>query len=159
GSYSVSAAANGAAPQSFSLTNVSDLPAISLTPATLPNGAYGSAYGQTLTATGGAGGPFTFAVTAGALPARMSPASHGALSATPPPRGSFSFTVMAIGLNSYTGSQSYTLTIDKAALTIPADDESKPYGTTFTPHGTTQFTASGLVNGDSVSSVTLTSAG
>src|SRR5262249_12995740 len=46
-----------------------------------------------------------------------------------------------------------------AALTITAKGESKTYGTTFTPDSTSQFTTSGLVNGDSVSSVTLTSSG
>src|SRR5262249_2369135 len=45
------------------------------------------------------------------------------------------------------------------ALTNTAKDECKTYGTTFTPDGTTQFATSGLVNGDSVSSVTLTSSG
>src|SRR5262249_54954538 len=52
-----------------------------------------------------------------------------------------------------------TLVVNPAALTITAKDESKTYGTTFTPDGTTQFSTSGLVNGDSVSSGTLTSNG
>jgi hypothetical protein len=51
------------------------------------------------------------------------------------------------------------LTVNAAALTVTAVNESKIYGTTFTPNGATQFTTSGLVNGDSVSSVTLTSSG
>src|SRR5204863_461972 len=40
-----------------------------------------------------------------------------------------------------------------------AKDESKNYGATFSPDGTTQFTASGLLYSDTVSSVTLTSSG
>ena len=46
----------------------------------------------------------------------------------------------------------------KAALTITANDASKIYGQTATFAGTA-FTASGLENGDKVTSVTLTSTG
>src|SRR5690606_35882318 len=51
-----------------------------------------------------------------------------------------------------------TLTVNKKALTITADDRSKTYGETLTL-GTAEFTTSGLVNGNTVTSVTLTSAG
>src|SRR5690606_34561190 len=51
-----------------------------------------------------------------------------------------------------------TLTVNKKALTITASDRSKTYGFTLAL-GTTEFTANGLVNGDAVTSVTLTSAG
>jgi len=132
-----------------------------LSPATLADGTYGTAYSQTLTATedaGGAGGPYTFAVTTGTLPTGLSLASDGTLSGTPTAAASSSFTVTATDSAGYTSSQSYTLTIDKAALTITADSTSKTYGQTLTFAGT-EFTASGLVNGDTVSSVTLTSAG
>jgi autotransporter-associated beta strand protein len=49
-------------------------------------------------------------------------------------------------------------TITPAALTITADSTSKTYGTTTSFTGT-EFIATGLVNGDSVSSLTLGSAG
>ncbi|WP_182336257.1 MBG domain-containing protein [Stenotrophomonas acidaminiphila] len=49
-----------------------------------------------------------------------------------------------------------TLTIGKAGLTITANNGSKTYGQT---GGTNGFTASGLVDGDTVSSVALASAG
>ena len=45
-----------------------------------------------------------------------------------------------------------------APLTITANDQTKPYGTTFTFAGT-EFTVSGLVPGDTVDSVSLPSAG
>src|SRR5690606_20424548 len=51
-----------------------------------------------------------------------------------------------------------TLTVNKKALIITAGDRSKTYGTTLTL-GSTEFTPSGLVNGDVVSSVTLNSTG
>ena len=50
------------------------------------------------------------------------------------------------------------LTITPATLTITAKNLSKAYGTTLTFLGT-EFTATGLVNADTVTSVTLTSAG
>jgi MBG domain (YGX type)/Right handed beta helix region len=67
---------------------------------------------------------------------------------------------------SFTGAANYnnlasttiTDTINKAALTITADNESKTFGTNLTFAGT-EFTPSGLFTGDSVNSVTLTSAG
>ena len=51
-----------------------------------------------------------------------------------------------------------TLTVNSAALTITANDASKTYGQTATFAGTA-FTTSGLVNGDTVGSVTETSTG
>jgi hypothetical protein len=114
----------------------------------LANGTYGTPYSQTVTATatGGAAGPFTFAVTAGALPPGLSQASDGTLSGTPTAAGSFSFTVTATDSDSDTGSQSYTLTIDKADLYVTATANSKTYGQTASDTGT----LSGLVNGDSI---------
>src|SRR3954469_24215775 len=53
----------------------------------------------------------------------------------------------------FTGS---TLDITPGGLTIPAGSDSKVYGTAFAP---TAFTVAGLLNSDTVASVTLTSAG
>ena len=50
------------------------------------------------------------------------------------------------------------LTVNPAPLTITADDRSKVYGQTVVFAGT-EFTTSGLLNADSVTSVTLASAG
>ncbi|MFA4994238.1 MAG: YDG domain-containing protein [Bdellovibrionales bacterium] len=50
------------------------------------------------------------------------------------------------------------LTVNTAALTITASNQSKTYGTLF-DLGTTAFTASGLLNSDTVTGATLTSAG
>ncbi len=50
------------------------------------------------------------------------------------------------------------LTVDPALLTIMAQDQGKTYGDTFNFNGT-EFTTSGLLNSDTVDSVSLTSAG
>src|SRR5207248_2245299 len=51
-----------------------------------------------------------------------------------------------------------TLTVGTAALTVTASDQNKSYGQTLAL-GTTAFTTSGLVTGDTVTGVTLSSAG
>ena len=63
------------------------------------------------------------------------------------------------GLGNYTITYfSGGLTVQTAALTIAAESMSKTYGQTVTFPGT-EFNESGLVNGDTVTGVTLTSAG
>jgi sugar lactone lactonase YvrE/plastocyanin len=63
------------------------------------------------------------------------------------------------GLGNYAiGYANGKLTVKPAALTITAGAQSKSYGKALTL-GSTDFTASGLTNGDKVTSVTLTSAG
>ncbi len=63
------------------------------------------------------------------------------------------------GLGNYTISYSSgTLSINRATLTITANNRSKTYGQTVTFAGT-EFGSVGLLNSDTVSSVTLTSAG
>jgi filamentous hemagglutinin family protein len=51
-----------------------------------------------------------------------------------------------------------TFTVNAAALTVTANDQVKAYGTPFTFAGT-EFTSNGLKNGETIGSVTLTSAG
>jgi hypothetical protein len=77
----------------------------------LTAGQEGVAYSQTIEATGGAA-PYTYAVTAGALPTDVSLSSGGALSGTPSVNGAFAFTVTATAANGLTGSKAFALTID-----------------------------------------------
>ncbi len=68
-------------------------------------------------------------------------------------------TAVGTGLSNYTISYAKgTLNVSPKALTITAHSASKTYGDALTFTGS-EFTASGLVNGDQVTSVTLTSAG
>jgi outer membrane protein OmpA-like peptidoglycan-associated protein len=63
------------------------------------------------------------------------------------------------GLSNYTiGFADGRLTVNPAALLITASNQAKTYGQNF-DLGTTDFTALGLVNGDTVTGVTLNSAG
>ncbi len=98
--------------QSYALTI--NCPVITLTPASLPNGTTGTAYNQPLTAAGGTA-PYTFSVTAGALPGGVTLSTAGLLAGTPTAAGSFNFTVTATDANGCTGTQSYMVVINNAA--------------------------------------------
>jgi len=54
---------------------------------------------------------------------------------------------------------STTMTVNKAALSITANNKSKTYGSTVTLDGTVDFTPTGLQNSETVGSVTLTPCG
>src|SRR5208282_331064 len=63
------------------------------------------------------------------------------------------------GLGNYTISYvNGSLTVSAAALTVTATNRSKTYGQTVTFAGT-EFTTSGLLNGNTVTSTTITSSG
>src|SRR5262249_60242172 len=73
----------GALDQDFALVaynaNTPGCPVISPAPASLPGGTIGTAYSQTITASGGTA-PYTFAVTSGTLPAGLTLSTSGAIS-------------------------------------------------------------------------------
>jgi len=105
--------ANGCAEtQSYSL--VINCPAITLAPTTLPDGTSGVAYNQTLTASGGSS-PYSFAVTAGALPSGLTLSTGGVLSGTPTVAGTANFTITALSFGPCSGRQAYTLAINNPA--------------------------------------------
>jgi uncharacterized protein YhjY with autotransporter beta-barrel domain len=115
-------------------------PTIVVDPATLPNPVAATPYSQTLSASGGAG-PYTFAVSAGALPAGLTLSGAGVLSGTSNQVGTFNVTVTAADTNGQTGSRAYTLTIAAPVLTMtpPPGTLNAPYGVAYTQ----AFTASG----------------
>jgi hypothetical protein len=94
---------------------------ITVNPASLPSGTQGVAYNQTISASGGTG-PYTFAVTSGALPSGLTLASSGALTGTPDATGSSNFTVTATDANADTGSRSYTIQINGTGSCTFCDD-------------------------------------
>ena len=86
--------------------------AVVVSPTTLPNGANGVAYSQTITASGGTG-PYAFSVGSG-LPPGLTLTSAGLLSGVPTVAGPYSFTITATPSTGSAGSRNYRVTIAPA---------------------------------------------
>ena len=93
------------------IVNNPTCPAITVNPAVLSNGVIGSAYNQTISATGGAA-PYSFNVSVGALPTGLSlNSATGAITGTPTSRGPANFTVRATDANGCLGERAFTVVI------------------------------------------------
>ena len=116
-------------------------PAIVLSPTGLAIGSMDNSYSQTITATGGAGSPYTF-TTADPLDG-LKLSTGGTLSGTPTAAGSFTFTVTATDKLGGTGSQQYTVTIHPTiVLTVNTTDDTaavNPANSPRTPRATSAF--------------------
>lgn len=147
------------------VTSLTVLPDVSITTAqALPNGQVQAVYNQSIAATGGDGGPYSFAVTGGALPAGLTLASDGTLSGTPTAGGPFAFTVTATDQGGFTGSKVFTLgiappTIDIAPATIPNAVEGTPYSQSLSASGGTGSYTFAVTSGALPGGLTLASNG
>jgi large repetitive protein len=94
-------------------------PVITVNPAPpLPNGVVGTPYNQTVSAIGGLA-PYTFSVTAGALPnGLLLNAGTGAITGTPTTVGNFNFTITATDANGCPGTRAYAIVIAAAACPV-----------------------------------------
>ncbi|WP_439569863.1 putative Ig domain-containing protein [Sphingopyxis sp.] len=93
-------------------------PIISISPESLPNGTVGASYSQTATAAGGVA-PYSYGVSAGALPPGLALSGSGTIAGTPTAGGAYNFTLTATDANGQTGSRAYALTIGAAVVTLP----------------------------------------
>ncbi len=95
-------------------------PAITLSPATLPVATVADGVNDKLTAKGGSGTGYTFALASGSsLPSGLTLTSAGAITGTPTQSGKYAFTIVATDSTGATGSQAYSLTIDPAITIKP----------------------------------------
>jgi len=101
------------ATQSFSLTVGSAGISVVITTTTLPSAVSGTAYSQTLAATGGVA-PYTWSISSGALPPGLGISTGGVIAGTPTATGVYSFTVQAQDSASLTASQAFSLTVTAA---------------------------------------------
>lgn len=139
--------------------------ALTVSPAALPPMNAGTAVAQTITASPGTG-PYTFAVTAGALPAGLALSAGGALSGTPTTAGAYAFTVTATDAVANTGTRAYSGTIGSAAAsvtiappTLPAITVGVPFSQTLTATGGTAPYSFAVTAGTLPAGLTLTPAG
>ncbi|MGH8085780.1 MAG: putative Ig domain-containing protein [Lysobacter sp.] len=121
--------------QAYALTVAA--PTIVLGPASLPGGTNGTAYSQTLIATGGVA-PYAFAVSAGSLPTGLSlDAGSGQISGTPSAAASFSFDITATdstgGSGPYTDVGSYTVVIASSVPVANPVSATVAYGSGASP--------------------------
>jgi hypothetical protein len=146
-------------------------PAITLSPATLPNGTVAVAYSQTITASGGTP-PYTFTVTSGTLPTGLVLSSTGVLNGTPTAAGSFTFTIRGTDAQGCFAALTYTIVIAAAPAppvgcpainftpaTIPNGTTGVPYTQTFTGSGGTAPYSFGVTVGTVPPGLLLTAAG
>ena len=118
-------------------------PSITIAAASLPDPVGGEAYSQTVAASGGVG-PYSYAVTAGALPGGLSLSTGGVISGTATQVGTFNFAVTATDNFGQTGTRAYSVTVAAPTLSMtPAPGTlNAPYGQAYSQ----TFTASGGSN-------------
>ena len=130
-------------------------PGLIFSPTVVPNGKYGSPYSDLDFKVTGGKAPYTFSVSGGKLPGGMTLSATGVLSGKPSAAGTYLFTITAVDgtkpPKEVTGSQNYTQVIDKASLTITANNASMTYGGAMP---VLMAVYSGFVNGDNASSLT-----
>lgn len=114
--------------------------AIQITTVSLARGTAGTAYSQTLAATGGRQ-PYTWSVSAGTLPSGLALDSSTGTLAGIPGAGAFSFTIQARDTAGATATRAYTVTID-APLTITTA-AALPHGSVGVAYSTTLAAAGG----------------
>ena len=139
-------------------------PTLTITSLSLSSGVAGDPYTSTLTATGGTGTGYTWAVTSGASSLSalgLSLSSSGVLSGATPVTGNAAFTVQVTDSASSTATANLTVAITPSltvtTATIPPGVEGTPYSATLTATGGTNtgYTWS-VISGTGLSAVGLT---
>lgn len=157
GTYGFTITALGTAGQTAQQAyQVTAYPPLSIAPTSLPSGLVGSAYSQTLTATGGTGTGYTWSVSSGsalsAVGLTLSPA--GLISGSPTATESAaSVTVQVSDSGGFTGQQAYQLTVTTSAPTLVSIAVAPP-NPVLAVGGTQQFTATGTYSDNSTQDLT-----
>ena len=116
---------------------------VTLSPTSAPNGAVGQAYSLQFTAAGGNGGPYTYNVTQGNLPAGLSDNTSGQITGTPTESGSFSFTEEATDSVGTAGSVNITLVVTGGTINVSPAGGSLPNAVAYQAYTTTLSASSG----------------
>ncbi|MVA23104.1 putative Ig domain-containing protein [Agrobacterium vitis] len=116
--YTATNATGTSSPATVTVT-VTD-PTFTLSPAsgTLTAATVGTAYSETVTASGGTS-PYSYAVSSGTLPSGLTlNTATGSISGTPTTAANTSFTITATDANGATGSASYSLAVTEPSVTL-----------------------------------------
>jgi len=135
--------------------------AVAITTTSLPGGTVGSAYSQTLTATGGTG-TYAWSLVGGNVPAGLTLGSAGVLFGSPTTAGTFGFTVqVASGTQTATQVLSLTAvpTLTITTTTLPASFVGNAYSQTLTAAGGIGGYAWSVASGSLPAGLTLSSGG
>jgi hypothetical protein len=111
---------------------------LQISTSSLPNGQTGTAYSATLSASGGTS-PYTWAVSAGSLPAGLSLNSAGQISGNPTTTGTSSFTLRVTDSSSpaQATTANFSITITSSVTPVQITTTSLPGGKTGTSYSTT----------------------
>lgn len=112
---------------------------VTITPATLSAATFSVSYSEQLAATSSDSldhTPYVFTLVSGSLPTGLTLGTDGLLSGTPSVVGSFPITVQAAGSGGISGTQAYTLVVNRKTTTVTV---------TATPNPTTQGVPVNLV--------------
>ena len=142
--------------------NIASLP-VRITTTSLPSGQVGGAYSQNLAASGGIP-PFTWSISAGALPAGLSLSPAGQISGTPSAAGTANFTIHVSDSASGADSLVTALIIQPAPLTVTTTSLANgstgvPYSQTLQASGGTPPYSWSLSSGTLPRGLTLSTSG
>ncbi len=151
--------------KSLSLTINTAPPLLSITTTSLPNGAIGQTYNQTVQAAGGTGA-LTWSIFAGALPQNLSlNPPTGVISGTPNAPGTFSFTVRVADSAGQADTQALLIFINSptppsiTTTTLPGGTVNQPYSQTLQATGGTGTLVWSLSSGSLPANLALNQSG
>lgn len=141
-------------------------PTITISPTSLPGGTVGTAYSQTITATGG-NAPYAFSLSSGTLPAGLTLSAGGTISGTPTASGTSTFNLQVTDAFGCIQQRTMAIVISNIAcptITVNPTVLSKgglgaPYNQTITATGGTAPYSFALSNGSLPSGLTLAATG
>ncbi|TDB33013.1 autotransporter domain-containing protein [Stenotrophomonas sp. TEPEL] len=151
-----SSTGNGPSSKDTAYTLVVNAPQLAFALSNLPQSSTATGYTQRLQVSGGAA-PYSFAVSAGALPTGLALGSDGVFSGTPQGTGSYAFTVTVTDANGFTASQAYTLQVLEAMQQISAF-MANPTAPVYSENGRFSVSASGGASGNAIVFATTTPA-
>jgi mono/diheme cytochrome c family protein len=146
------------------LNNPTTSAPLAISTSTLPGAFVGSAYSQTLAATGGKT-PYTWSRSAGTLPTGLAISSSGVISGTPSATGTFSFTVKVTDSAAASITKSLSIVVTTGTAPLSISTSSLPGGTVGTAYSQTLAATGGTApyrwsyNGSLPPGVAVTSAG